>query len=128
MNKVIQLFEEFQEFHKLSDSMANAIQIALDEMVSNIILYAYKDGASHQLEVKLFSTEEAVEVHFRDDGLPFNPFSASRKKVDTESPLTDRPIGGLGLHLVKSLMDSWEYEYRNGFNYSVLTKNRTNKN
>ncbi|MBC7774918.1 MAG: ATP-binding protein [Phycisphaerae bacterium] len=121
--RVVQVFDRFWKSHNLADEAVNAVHVAIDEMLSNIVLHAFEDAETHKIYIKIILTKEAVILEIRDDGKPFNPFSFAQTKADTESLLTERPIGGLGLHLVTSLMDSCEYHYLDKHNCSILRKN-----
>ncbi len=122
IGRVVGFFEKFQEFHNLAKDVVNAVQVALDEMISNIILYAYEGKEEHEIFIKVRMTDAAVILQIRDDGKKFNPFSFSQSKADTQSSLVTRPLGGLGLHLVSNLMDSCEYSYRDTYNCSIMKK------
>ena len=122
IGRVIGVFERFQEFHKLAKDVVNAVQVALDEMISNIILYAYEGKEEHEIFIKVRMTDAAIILQIRDDGIKFNPFSSTQTKADIQSSLEERPIGGLGVYLVTSLMDSCEYHYRNKQNCSIMKK------
>lgn len=121
--RVVQVFNRFWKSHNLAGEAVNAVHVAIDEMLSNIVLYAFEDAETHKIYIKITLTEAAVILEIRDDGKPFNPFSLAKTKADTESLLTERPIGGLGLHLVTSLMDSCEYHYLDKHNCSIMRKN-----
>lgn len=123
IGRVVQAFESFWKFHNLADPVVHAVQVAIDEMISNIVLHGYDDAEKHEIFIKITLTKAAVILEIRDDGRPFDPFSFAQTKPDTASALTERPIGGLGLHLVTSLMDACEYYYRDKYNCSVLKKN-----
>ena len=98
------------------------VQVVLEEVLSNIIFYAYDDNEDHEIEI----TMEIIEEHLKltivivDDGLPFNPLKV--EKPDTSLALQDREIGGLGIHLVINLMDEVKYERREEQNVITLTK------
>jgi serine/threonine-protein kinase RsbW len=99
----------------------NALQLALEEAVINVINHGYTDGRPHNLTVELGAADRRVTVIVTDDAPAYNPLA--RAEVDITLPVDDRPIGGLGVHLVKKLMDSACYERRDGRN--VLTFVRT---
>ncbi len=98
-----------------------ALQLALEEAVTNVINHGYADGQPHTFTVELAAADRRVTVVVTDDAPTYDPLA--RADVDTTLPLKDRPIGGLGVHLVKKLMDSARYERRDGHN--VLTFVRT---
>ena len=94
--------------------------IALDEVLTNIVLYAYDDGQAHEIILHLLVRGTTLCIDIRDDGLPFDPTTIAA--VDTSGDLDDRPIGGLGMHFVRTVFDAVEYHRRRGWNALVLTK------
>jgi serine/threonine-protein kinase RsbW len=98
-----------------------ALQLALEEAVTNVINHGYADGNPHTFTVELEAADRRVTVVLTDDAPAYNPLA--RAEVDITLPIEDRPIGGLGVHLVKKLMDSARYERRDGHN--ILTFVRT---
>ncbi len=98
------------------------IDIAIDELFGNIARYAYSPDVG-KATVR-FSVEEnplEVTITFIDNGIPFNPLEKSNP--DTHLSAEERPIGGLGIFLVKKSMDLVEYEYKNGQNILKIKKN-----
>ena len=101
----------------ISDSATRKLQIALDEMLGNVASYS---GAS-ALTMRVWYEGSRLLVELSDDGIPFNPFEEVAK-ADTTSSLEDRALGGLGVHLVKEMMDEVEYDYRGGHNIVTIVK------
>jgi serine/threonine-protein kinase RsbW len=99
------------------------INVVLDELISNIIKYGYSDDAAHGILVRLAATDTVVEIGIEDDGKAFDPFALP--EPDLSLPLAERPVGGLGLHFVRKLMDDIEYKRENNRNYMFLKKNLT---
>ena len=98
------------------------IDIAIDEIFGNIAYYAYtpKTGeATVQVEIKNFP--ERLELTFIDKGIPYNPLE--NKDPDVTLDIEKRKIGGLGIFLVKEMMDEVSYEYADGQNILKLKKN-----
>ena len=98
------------------------IDIAIDEIFGNIAYYAYtpKTGeATVQVEIKNFP--ERLELTFIDKGIPYNPLE--NKDPDVTLDIEKRKIGGLGIFLVKEMMDEVSYEYADGKNILKLKKN-----
>jgi len=85
----------------LSAKRKYAVRLALDELVSNIIQYAYDDDAPHRIDLRL-ETGEPFFMEIRDDGKPFDPLTDAPAPV-LDGPVEDRPIGGLGLHILKEM-------------------------
>lgn len=98
------------------------LSVALEEVVVNIINHAYGQKGRGDILVGFDDQAEAVVVSLSDTGLAFNPLEAA--EPDVEMALLDRPIGGLGIMMVKKLMDEVRYERRNNENILFLTLNK----
>jgi len=97
------------------------VLVAIEEIFVNIVHYAYlpKEG-DITLSLTFDSESGEVIVRISDSGIPFNPLE--KEAPDLSADLTEREIGGLGIHFVKNLMDKVEYEYINNQNVITLTK------
>jgi anti-sigma regulatory factor (Ser/Thr protein kinase) len=96
-----------------------SFHLALEEAVTNVIHHGYVDGQAHEFTVSLAAAPGGlVTAVVSDDAPAFDP--VARPPVDTSLPLEERPIGGLGVHLIKNLMDSVRYERRDGRNLLTL--------
>lgn len=94
--------------------------LAIEELVTNCIKYGYDDPKEHAIDF-IFSVEDgALRIEAIDDGNPFNPLEAPGP--DLSVAIENRPIGGLGLHLLRELADDMSYERRDGTNRLRLTK------
>jgi serine/threonine-protein kinase RsbW len=110
----------FGQRHGLSPRLVHAFDLALEEVLANIISHGYTDDRQHEITVRLATGPGALEAEVEDDGQAFNPLEAPAP--DTTRSLPDRPIGGLGIHLVRRLMDGLEYRRRDGKNVLTLKK------
>ena len=97
------------------------IRLVIEELVINIVDYAYSDGTNDYLDVEISCTEEQITLRFRDGGVPFNPLQ--QEPPDTSIPMKQRSIGGLGIFMVSKKMDAMSYEYTNGENVLTVSKN-----
>ena len=97
------------------------INIAIDELFSNIAHYAYK-GEIGQATVRVdaLETPRSVVITFIDRGVPYDPLA--KADPDTTLSAEERAIGGLGIFMVKKSMDDVSYEYRNGQNILTIKK------
>ncbi|HYC50914.1 MAG TPA: ATP-binding protein [Gemmatimonadaceae bacterium] len=124
-NAVAQLnaaFATVADAHALPDAVRRSMAIALDELLTNSLSYGLpREGGEVTLEVELRPDRLIVTVS--DNGEPFDPLG--RPAPDTTSPLTDRPVGGLGIHLVRQLVDDVSYQRRADRNEVTLTKHLT---
>jgi anti-sigma regulatory factor (Ser/Thr protein kinase) len=87
--------------------MYHDIVLILDEVVTNVINYAYKEGEEHSFSLEIKEENGRVDINMADRGIPFNPLG--KDDPDTESSLEEREIGGLGIFIVKQLSESVEY-------------------
>ena len=111
---------QFCELHDVPSRALNAMTLALDEIFTNIISYAYEDQATHEIIVRIDFEPGALRAHIEDDGRAFNPLQAPT--VDIMRPLAEREVGGLGIHLVRSLMSHLDYSRRDGRNVLTIEK------
>ena len=113
-------FDAFAAEHGLSRPVTWPFQVALDELLSNVVRQAARESAERRIEIELDLAGDQMEVVVVDDGAPFNPLLAP--EPDVTLPLEQRPIGGLGLVIVKRLMDSIAYERAGGCNRLTLRR------
>lgn len=113
-------FEEFARQHDVPKDLVSKMNVALDELLSNIVKYAYPDAGEYLTEVTLDFDAVRLKAVISDGGIPFNPFNQERP--DTTQGVDDREIGGLGIHLVKTMFDEVRYQRRAGRNIVTLVK------
>jgi anti-sigma regulatory factor (Ser/Thr protein kinase) len=106
--------------HQVSFEAMYLASLAIEEVVTNCIKYGYDDAKDHTVDVTFSVADGALTIEVVDDGNPFNPLEAPRP--DLSLAMEDRPIGGLGLHLLRELADQVSYERRDGTNRLSLTK------
>ena len=112
--------EAFTEQLGFDSSEQYNLVLVAEEIITNIISYAYADETEHSIEVSLSYDNGLLTVIVTDDGRPFNPLDAP--SPDLDASLEDRPIGGLGIALVKSLMDQVSYQRESNRNVLTLVK------
>jgi len=97
------------------------LQVALDEIVSNVVKYSWPDGGKHQFLVRITVSATGVALDIVDDGRPFDPRETPKPhpRLEGQRP---RP-GGVGVHMTKKLVDDLAYERIDGRNHTSLTKN-----
>jgi len=94
--------------------------VALDEVVSNVVNYGYRGGSDRPIVVHVLVRAGCLEVEIVDEGEPFNPLE--RDAPDVTQTLDERPVGGLGIHIVKRLMDDVSYHREDGRNHLRFSK------
>ena len=97
------------------------LNICLDELFTNIVSYGFVDNLDHIVKFKLNGDNQFVIINIEDDGIPFN----SLEKIDSDFPenVESAKIGGLGILIIKKLMDNVSYERRQGKNKLTMKKN-----
>lgn len=128
----LQILNDFMELGRMTEWIRNAgesmalpeslvwnFDLCANEAITNIISYAYKDDDRHYIDMRFELTEnEVLRLSIQDDGIPFNPFEAlPPTPYDT---FENAQIGGLGIHLIRSLMDECHYCRPNGKNITTL--------
>ena len=113
---------EFAKVQGLPESVVFPIQLSIDELFTNIVSYGYTDDEIHNVEVLIKVDDQTVHVDLVDDARAFNPLTET-EEFDPDQSLDDRRIGGVGVHLVKTMMDDVSYEHSDGKNRLHLVKN-----
>ena len=116
-------FDIFAKDNELPAKVIHDVQLALDEVVTNIVEYGYDDDDEHLIDIKFILNEQSLKIIIIDDAKPYNILD--KKDPDTSQSLDEKPIGGLGIYLVKRLMTNIDYDYRDGKNHLLLTKSFT---
>ncbi len=120
VGRLAEAVEGFCEAADLPMAAAHALALSLDELLTNTISYGYEDGAAGRIEVSITIAGGAATAVVRDDARPFDPTGA--RAPDLDAALDERAVGGLGLHLVQSMMDEIAYARRDGVNVTTLVK------
>lgn len=116
--------ESFMDFSLSSDipkQIKGTVCMALDDLLTNIINYAYTDESEHEISIKVSIIDNAVVTVISDEGIPFNPFQ--QLSPNTDASIDEREIGRLGVYLVKQMFDQVYYQRNIGRNVVTLVKN-----
>ena len=121
LEELVRKFPRFARRHRLPLKVGKEIHLALDEIVTNIVHHGHgDDGDEHSIVVELLLADGVLQVEVIDDAPPFNMLSQQDPRTDLA--IEERPIGGLGIYLVKQLMDEVRYTRQNGCNHLVLRR------
>ncbi|MDR0473813.1 MAG: SpoIIE family protein phosphatase [Treponema sp.] len=126
LDKILDFVNAELNLHNCPQILQNDIDIAVEEIFINIANYAYKqpdgtpDNAEGNAAICISINDEKVRIKFEDTGMPYDPFE--QDEPDLLIPLEERKIGGLGIFLVKKLMDKVEYMRLENKNVLILTK------
>ena len=120
--KLHALIQSIADETDMDHALAMSLNLALEEAVSNVMLYAYPAGSPGQVDIEAAVLDDRIDFRVSDSGVPFDPTVAS--DPDLAADLKDRPIGGLGIFLVKRIMDDVSYTWEDGKNILTMTKKR----
>ncbi|MBP7332576.1 MAG: SpoIIE family protein phosphatase [Firmicutes bacterium] len=112
--------ESFAAANNLPEQMVFQVNLCLDELLTNTISYGFPQGGEHEITVEIVLQGGALVITTHDGGLAFNPLE--RAEADTSQGIEERPVGGLGIHLVRNMMDEIEYRRESGQNVLVMKK------
>jgi serine/threonine-protein kinase RsbW len=121
VTRMLAVVEDFGGVRQLPRPALFAIQVSLEEILTNIVVHGYQGEADHSIRVALRPHGlDAVEIVVEDEGRPFDPLDAP--VPDITLAREERPIGGLGVHLVRNLMDAVTYRRDGDRNVLTMTK------
>ena len=120
LERLYEVVTRFLQTHGQTPRFINSVNLVLEEMVTNVIKYAEPKAGDPHVAVHLDLVSRQLTVTLIDNGPAFNPLL--HPDVDTTTPIEDREIGGLGIHLVKKLVDHLEYHRRENQNHLILVK------
>jgi serine/threonine-protein kinase RsbW len=118
--RVQALLDELAGAHRLPPDVVTDMQVALDEVLSNILRNGFADGGPHQIEVTLSVDPQALTAEVVDDCAPFDPLTVALPELGAS--LKERRVGGLGVHFVRNLMSEVSYARVGARNRLVLKK------
>ena len=114
--RAVERFEQFALEHELPMGLTFKFQLALDELLTNIVSYAFDDGAGDPvIRLVLQLKDDRLEAILQDNGRPFNPLRDA-PVPDLDLSAEDRRVGGLGIHLTKAFVHTLTYERVEGWN------------
>ena len=120
--EVRQWLQQLGKQHQWQESTAYAVQISLDELLTNAVRYGHPGtDQPHAIMVEVHCESGAIHITMEDDGIPFDPFhEAAEPELDAD--LEHRKVGGLGVHIVKTMMDEYHYQRVENRNRIQLTR------
>ena len=119
LKEIFDFTEEFFETENIAEVTRYPVHFALEELFTNMV--KYNPGNKHDIQLDIERGESDVTVTITDFDVDAFDVTAKRK-VDTESSLADRPIGGLGLHLIRHMVDTLNYNYADRQSRITFTK------
>ena len=120
LERITAIVEDLGEQDDWPPDLIFKVNLVLDELSVNIVNYG---GETSEIEVCLDADADEVRVEITDDGRPFDPLNDAMEP-DLDAPLEDRAIGGLGIHLVREMMDELHYSREDGKNRLAMVKRK----
>lgn len=111
---------EFCEKQGLTGNLVLDVNLVAEEVVMNVILHGGQELGKENIRVSISADDTAVALTVEDSGIPFNPLEVP--PFDVETPIEERGVGGLGVHLIRNLMDQVEYSNVDGRNRLFMKK------
>ncbi|NCC45950.1 MAG: ATP-binding protein [Bacteroidia bacterium] len=119
--RVASFLEELGDEWNLPASLVMSLNLVLEEALTNTILYGFNDDNDHLIEISCNKGESQISFTIQDDGIEYDP--TKKEDPDISLPAGERPIGGLGIFLIKKIMDSVQYKRIDNKNNLILIKN-----
>ena len=107
-------FNAFAQRMGIDNPLRRRVNLVFDELINNIVSYGYPDQGEHTIHISVEIVDSRLKITIEDDGIAFNPFEAPEPEISQE--LEARQIGGLGIYLIRHLMDEIHYAREQGNN------------
>jgi serine/threonine-protein kinase RsbW len=120
LEQLCQNCEEIGRDINISDKAIFEMNLALDELFTNIISYGFSDQKEHTIKINITIEGDQLHMRIEDDGVPFNPLES--KTPDFQCGIEECKIGGLGIHLIKKMMDDVQYQRVSDKNILLLRR------
>ena len=118
LTKLQNITEQFSDKFNIERKVEKSLNLILEELISNIIFYGYRDSEEHEIQVKFAHTDKTVTINIEDDGIQFNPLTDTPEITADE----EQPIGGLGVKIIQKMATSIDYEREQEKNKVTITK------
>lgn len=120
LNQVVSFLDKLKEEWMLPQNLIMPLNLVLEEAITNIIFYAYEKGSQNQITIDFEKRDNEIGIKIIDNGKPFDP--TKKSDPDITLPVEERPIGGLGILLIKKIMDRVIYQRQENHNILLMTK------
>jgi anti-sigma regulatory factor (Ser/Thr protein kinase) len=120
LEQLCQNCEEIGRDINISDKTIFEMNLALDELFTNIISYGFSDQQEHTIKINITIEGDQLQMRIEDDGVPFNPLES--KTPDFQCGIEECKIGGLGIHLIRKMMDDVQYKRVSDKNILLLRR------
>ena len=120
LSRISSFLEECADQWGMSMPVTMSLNLVLEEAFTNVVQYAYIDKSEHEIDLVIEKNGNELEITLIDDGEPYDP--TEQKEPDINLSAEERPIGGLGIFLIKKTMDDVKYFRKDEKNHLVMAK------
>ncbi len=120
LTRISSFLEECADQWGMSMPVTMSLNLVLEEAFTNVVQYAYSDKNDHEIDLTIEKNDNELEITLIDDGEPYDP--TEQKEPDINLSVEDRPIGGLGIFLIRKTMDKVNYYRKDEKNHLVMVK------
>jgi serine/threonine-protein kinase RsbW len=120
LNRVVAFLDNLEEEWKFPANLKTSFNLVLEEALTNIIFYAYEKNTENEIILEFEMEENQLKIILKDNGKPYDP--TQQEDPDINLSAEDRPIGGLGIFLIKQMMNQVSYQRRENTNQLTLVK------
>ena len=122
LSRIVDALQEFGLEQDWPQDLSFRVHLVVEEVILNIMDYGF-DSGTHTIDLNIFSGPDALTLEFIDGGKPFDPLTQG-PHPDTQAPIDNRPVGGLGIYLSLTMMDHASYRRDNNKNHLTLIAKR----
>ena len=113
LDDISQALDEFSEKASIQMKLKLQLNLVLEELITNTIKFGYDDNQEHYIDIEIHHNSTTIQVKITDDAGPFNILEYD-SKLELEKPADERSIGGVGIHLIRTIMDDISYQRESG--------------
>ena len=122
LDYIVSTLEDMAEREQWPPELVYRVNLVVEELVLNVMDYGY-DAGIHEIQINLASEEDSLTIEIVDSGKPFDPLTEA-PEPDLEASIEDRRVGGLGVYLVRTMMDQMDYKRENEKNHLTIVARR----
>lgn len=122
IEKIVKIIDKLSVNWDMNLKFKNQINLVVEEIFANIVFYAFDDKIEHIIDIDFIKTNQNITIQISDNGKQFNILKAD-DKIEQGISIEDRKVGGLGIPIIKTLVDSLEYSRIDDLNVIKITKN-----
>ncbi len=122
LDYIVSALESMAERENWPPALVYRVHLVVEELVLNVMDYGY-DAGIHEIEINLASEEDSLTIEIVDSGKPFDPLTEA-PEPDLDASIEDRRVGGLGVYLVRTMMDQMHYKRENEKNHLTIVARR----